>query len=70
MQFDKKINLYTGLEDRLGDIEDVALMLSRVDTHKIDINNRYLEGFGHLTFYLGKSNFHLEYVLEDFGYMI
>jgi len=68
MEFNKTIHLYTGLEDRLGDVKDVATLISRVDHNKIDIHARYFEGFGHLTFYLGKTNYHLRYVLDDFGY--
>jgi len=63
MQFDKTIHLYTGLEDRLGDVQDVATLISKVDNNKINIHNRYYQGFGHLTFYLGQSNHHLDHVL-------
>jgi len=49
---------------------DVARLNSRIDHSKINVHNRYLEGFGHFTFYLGKSNYHLDYVLADFGYSV
>jgi len=70
MEFNKTIHLYTGLEDRIGDMADVARLNSRIDHSKINVHNRYLEGFGHFTFYLGKSNYHLDYVLADFGYSV
>lgn len=64
------LNFYTGLADKLADVTDVAHMLSQLNPKKVKYNARYLDGYGHLTFYLGNREhcYHTAQVLRDFGY--